>query len=186
MKKNNLFCFAIILPTLFICSCSLKYEEGVNIEDKMPELVFTNADLTRYKDGNLSMELKAEQVEQYKDNGSTYARNPNFSTWDSDKILDTTGSCNLLSINTKENIYTMFSDILINNTSSDVEIHAQNLRYNGNTKQLTAGKDEEVEVRREGLTLIGTGFSASGVSNSFSFNSGVSGTLITNDQEPVE
>ena len=158
----------------------------MNIEDKMPELIFTNAEFNRYKDGNISMQLKSEQVEQYKDNGSTYARNPNFSTWNNEKKLDTTGSCNLLSINTKEDIYTMFSDIHIDNSTNDVEIHAQNLKYNGNTKQLTAGKDEEVEIRREGLTMVGTGFSASGVSNSFSFSSDVSGTLITNDQEPVE
>lgn len=186
MKKNVSMCLAIFSLSLLAFSCSLKYEEGVNIEDKMPELVFTNAEFNRYKNANLSMQLKSEQVEQYKDNGSTYARNPNFSTWDNEKKLDTTGSCSLLSVNTKEDIYTMFSDILINNSSNDVEIHAQNLKYNGNTKQLTAGKDEEVEIQREGLTLIGTGFSASGVSNSFSFSSGVSGTLITNDQEPVE
>ncbi|MBP5358634.1 MAG: LPS export ABC transporter periplasmic protein LptC [Treponema sp.] len=152
----------------------------------MPELIFTNADLTRYKDGKLTMELKAEQVEQYKDNGSTYARNPEFSTWDSNDNLDTTGSCSLLAVNSKENVYTLFSDILINNSSNDVEIHAQNLRFNGNTKQLIAGKDEEVEIIRENLALVGTGFSASGISNSFSFNSGVSGTLITEDAENAE
>ena len=183
MKKNLSICISIILLLLSFASCSLKYEEGVNIEDKMPELIFTNADLTRYKDGKLTMELKAEQVEQYKDNGSTYARNPEFSTWDSDNNLDTTGSCSLLSVNTKENVYTLFSDILINNSSNDLEIHAQNLKYNGNTKQLTSGKDEEVEVTREGLTLNGRGFSASGISNSFSFSGEVSGTLVTEDQE---
>ncbi|MBO7639463.1 MAG: LPS export ABC transporter periplasmic protein LptC [Treponema sp.] len=181
--KNRFLPLALFFTALAITSCSLKYEEGVNIEDKMPELVFTNADLIRYKDGKPSMELKAEEVEQYKDNGSTYARNPNFSTWDSEEKVDTTGSCGLLSINTKENIYTLFSDILINNASNDVEISAQNMRYNGNTKQLTAGLDEEFEIKREGLTLTGRGFSASGVSNSFAFNSGVEGTMITQDQE---
>lgn len=186
MKKNLSIFVSLILLTVSFASCSLKYEEGMNIEDKMPELIFTNADLTRYKDGKLTMELKAEQVEQYKDNGSTYARNPEFSTWDSNDNLDTTGSCSLLAVNSKENVYTLFSDILINNSSNDVEIHAQNLRFNGNTKQLIAGKDEEVEIIRENLALVGTGFSASGISNSFSFNSGVSGTLITEDAENAE
>ena len=102
----------IIIPLILcICSCSLKYEEGKNIEDKMPELIFTNAELNRYNDGNRSMQLKAEQLEQYKDNGSAYARNPVFSTWTTDKKLDTTGRCNLLSVNSKEDIYTLFSEI---------------------------------------------------------------------------
>ena len=177
----------IIIPLILcICSCSLKYEEGKNIEDKMPELIFTNAELNRYNDGTRSMQLKAEQLEQYKDNGSAYARNPVFSTWTTDKKLDTTGRCNLLSVNSKEDIYTLFSEIQINNFSNDVEIHAQNLKFNGNTKQLSAGKDEQVEIRRQGLSMIGTGFSASGVSNSFSFSSGVDGTLITEDEVEPE
>ena len=54
MRKIISASASVILTALTLASCSLKYEEGVNIEDRMPELVFTNADLTRYKDGKLS------------------------------------------------------------------------------------------------------------------------------------
>ena len=57
------------------------------------------------------------------------------------------------------------------------------LKWNGKTEQLTGGRKDTVRVEKDGTVLYGTGFSASGVSKTFSFAGTVSGEIETKDKD---
>lgn len=155
-------------------SCSLQYDQTTYAEGYIPELMFNNAEYTRYENYERKVQLKAEKLEQYKDTGAAYGQTVSFCAWNNNE-LDTEGNCHYLSINTKDQIYTLFTDILIKNYGQDMEIQAQNLKWNNNTEQLTAGTGETVSIRHEGLILEGSGFAASGITKSYSFDYDVEG-----------
>ena len=170
---------AAILATVCTSSCSLDYAQGVNSESSVPEFVFSNATFNRYENSKLTMSLKALQLEQYKSDGATYGQNVTFSTWNDKNELETEGSCGLLSANTKDKIYMMFNDILLKSNTQNIEIRADNLRWDGQNEQLTTGADDKVSITRNDIEIEGRGFSASGVSRSFAFAQPVSGTIET-------
>ncbi|MBR6192587.1 MAG: LPS export ABC transporter periplasmic protein LptC [Treponema sp.] len=191
-KKTPRWILAQALSIVFIAftalSCSLEYDQVVHAEEYIPEIVFENAQFTRYENYSRVVRLVAEKLEQYKDTADAYAKSASFYTWDKGN-LDTEGSCKYLSLNTREQIYTMFSDILIKNYSQDLELKAQNMKWNGNTEQLTAGAGETVYIRHEGLTMEGAGFSASGISRTYSFDYDVVGVYddsADDSQDPTD
>lgn len=171
---------AAVLAIAFTSSCSLDYAQGVNSESSVPEFVFSNATFNRYEKSKLTMSLKALQLEQYKSDGATYGQDVTFSTWNDKDELETEGSCGLLSANTKDKIYMMFNNILLKSNTQNIEIRADNLRWDGKSEQLTTGADDKVTITRDDLEIAGRGFSASGVSRSFAFTQPVNGTIETN------
>ncbi len=184
--KINFFCCPAILTVLLILnfsSCSLKYEDVNSIDKNTPEFTFKNASYSKYENSKKTMQLKADKLEQYKSDGAYFARNVNFSTWDKDEKLQSKGKCLLLGADTKKELYLLFNDISIQSQEQNLSIIAQSLKYDGKTEQLTSAEDDTVFVKRDDLTLEGKGFSASGVSKQFKFNSKISGTLETQNNE---
>lgn|SRR5574344_27226 len=170
---------AAIVP---LASCSINYNQEAPDESTIPEFVFNDATFYRYENSKLSMALQAARLEQYKNDGASYARSVTFQSWNDKSEIDTEGSVGLLCINTKDNIYTLFNDIIIKNNEQKVEIHADNLKWNSDTEQLTSGRNDTVVLKRDDVELEGKGFSASGVSRAFSFTQPVKGTIETNNQ----
>ncbi len=187
-KKSLVFATAIFLQIFFFpsTSCSLNYEEDSSQISNAPEFVFKNAKFSRYESSKISLKVEADILEQYKDNNAAYAQNARFFSWGKDGNLETEGKCFLLSMNSKDEIYTLFKDILIQNYSQNLEIQAQNLKWNGKTEQLTSSKDEKVFLKKDNIELQGKAFSASGVSQSFYFAGEVNGLLTTQQEKAQE
>ncbi|MFA6938166.1 MAG: LPS export ABC transporter periplasmic protein LptC, partial [Treponema sp.] len=165
-----------------LSSCSLNYDQGTNTESSVPEFTFTNATFNRYENDKLTMELNALKLEQYKDDGATYGQNVNFTTWNKNQELETEGKCGLLNANTKDDIYTLFNDIVIKSYEQNMEIYAQNLKFNAKTEQLTSGASDKIQIKRDDINIEGRGFSASGVSRSFAFTESVNGSIETKSE----
>ena len=191
MKRNfSARRIVLAIQTVFfsalLISCSLNYDEQVKSEGVVPEFTFTNAKFSRYEGKKKSMELDAESLEQYKSDSASFAKNATFRTWKKDGTLETEGKCILLGLNTNDKIYTMFNDIILKNFEQELEIHAQNLKWDGATEQLVSGKNDTVRIKRGDLELEGKGFSASGLSKSFSFSQRVNGTIIEKEKTSEE
>ena len=184
MKKS--YSFLLIAAIFFSASCSLNYLNSENSEASIPEFCFKNASYTKYEASKKNVSLKAEQLEQYKSDNAVFAKNAVFETYDSEGKEDTGGSCQLIAANTKKEIYTLYGDIQLRLPKQDMEIEADSLNFNKKTEQITSGKSSEVRLKKNDMTMQGYGFSASGVSKSFSFVDTVSGTIITGDDEPAE
>ena len=171
---------------LLFFSCSLDYGTQASVKDKVPEFVFTKTHFTRYEDSKKTMEMDADELEQYASDRSCYAVNPRFITMDETGKIDTTGSCSLLSMDTKNEIYTLYDKIKLKNNEQNMEIIADNLKWNAKTEQLTSGTDDYVELFRDDVQIYGRGFSASGITYSFAFGYDVSGTIIKEETSEEE
>ena len=178
------FC-AVVLPFFIVSvsSCSLDYGKNIDAEESVPELLFANADLKTYNDGKLSVELKANRMEQYSTNNILYAVNVVFNTWNKKQEADTEGSCDLLTADRDLEQYTFLHNIKIYNRTQNTRILAQNLHWDGKTEQLTSGTTDMITVSKDKTTLTGSGFSASGISGKFRFTGKVRGTIIEDETE---
>lgn len=183
MKRHVLILSAAMLLSF---SCSLDYGSDVSVKDKVPEFIFKNIHFTRYEDSKKSMEMNAENMEQYADDKSCYARQSTFLTMNEKGEVETSGRCNLLAINTKKEIYTLYEKIHLVNKTQNMEIIADNLRWNAKTEELSSGRDDYVELFRDDVQIYGKGFSACSVDFSFRFNSNVSGNITKEEPESTE
>lgn len=152
------------------------------MEDTVPEFSFENATFTRTEDSKVTMEMSAARLEQYKGGNSTYAQDVEFTLYDDGKVT-TQGSCGFLGADSSAEIYNLHDDIYLDSPEKEVKVHARNLKWDGKTEQLTSGRSDSVTVETDTVKVIGSGFSASGVSSSFSFSGIVSGDITQEDKQ---
>jgi LPS export ABC transporter protein LptC len=179
MKIIGLLSFSAI----FLFSCSLKYADTADVDDIVPELSFQNTKITRYEDDRVTVEMSADSVEQYKDSSESYAQNLSFTAYDDDNEISTKGSCGYLFADTSKELYELYTGIELYNYSDNTNFFADILRWNKKTEQLTSGVNSVVKVEKDDTVMEGTGFSASGISKTFSFSGGVSGDIETSDNK---
>lgn len=179
MKRHAVVTFLI---SVFLCSCSLKYNEGYNVEDTVPEFAFSGASFTRYENKEKKMEMIAEKLEQYKDGYSLYGKEVSFAVIE-DREITTEGFCTYLGLNSRDEVYELYDNISISNKKQNMKVTGKKFRWNGKTEQLTSGRNDTVMIEKDGMVIHGSGFSASGVSNSFAFSTIVTGSIETQDEQ---
>ena len=168
---------------LISSSCSLKYDETVSAEEKNPEFVFYDIKLTRYENNSKKAEINTGYLEQYKDSDATYAKDVSFKTIDKDGKLETEGKCGLLYFDSKKEIYELYDGIKLFNVKQNTRFSADILRWNGKTEQLTSGRTDMVRIEKDDTVIVGSGFSASGISGRFNFTGTVNGNIVTKSEE---
>ena len=182
MKKLNRI-FRLFLFTFLISSCSLKYSESINSEDKVPEFVFENTKLVRYENNKPTLELSAGTLEQYKESDETYGKDVSFTSYDDEGKVETEGSCGIIFADTGKKLYELYDDINLYNSSEKMRFNASALKWNGRSEQLTSGRGDMVKIEKDDTIMRGSGFSASGISKTFSFRGNITGTIETSDDK---
>lgn len=183
MLTNLLKSLIILLFAYNFFSCSLNYGTEKTSEETVPEFSFLNSNYNKYEENKLSIEMKAKKMEQYKTNGDTYAESVVFKTYNDDGTVDTEGSCNLLSSNTKTKKYSLFDNIEINIYDQEMILFATSLYFNGTTEQLTSSQTENVLIKKKDTEIEGIGFSASGVSKKYAYASNIKGKIISGETD---
>ena len=174
MKK---LLFLGVTAVLF-SACSLKYEDTVQVESRVPEFVFENTTMTRYEDNAITFKMNAGTLEQYKNSNQTYAKDVNFAAYE-DNEISTEGSCGLLSADSDTEIYTLYDEIQLFNHSESMKFYANVIKWNAKNEQLTSGRGDMVRIEKDDAVIRGTGFSASGIGKTFSFKGTVTGEIET-------
>ena len=183
LKKVSVF----FILTSLLGGCSLNYGSQQNSENTVPEFSFTDANFDRYSKNKVTMTLKSEKLEQYKNGGGAYAANAEFKTFDEQGILKTEGKCQLLAADTKNKKYTLFDNVSINIPEQETQLTANSLHFDANNEQLTGGITDTVSILRNGTEVKGQGFSASGVSRKYTFLRPVTGSVTdSHDQNMAE
>jgi LPS export ABC transporter protein LptC len=168
---------------LLFFSCSLKYSETVNSEDKVPEFVFEDTKMIRYEDNKPSLEVSAATLEQYKNTNESYGKDISFISYDKEGKTETEGSCGIIFADTGKKIYELYDDINVYNAPEKMRFFANVLKWDGATEQLTSGRSDMVKIEKDDTIMRGSGFSASGISKKFSFRGNITGTIETSDDK---
>ena len=177
--KNFRAAVCLAFGAVCFSACSLKYDENVNVEDSNPEFVFSETKVTRYEKGEKKAEATAENIEQYKNSDVSYAKGIKFTTYDEKAEMQSEGKCGLLYANTKNELYELYDDIEMFSKLQNARFYADVLRWNGKNEQLTGSRTDTVRIEKDDTIIFGSGFSASGVSESFEFSGAVSGEIET-------
>lgn len=182
MKQSFAFVFFVIVFS--VSACSLNYRVSVeDAEERVPELTFTDAVFTRYENRRRTIDFSASQIEQYSDGSRIYASKIEFVIFNDHGEKETSGKCGLLSSNTRTGFYELFDNIEISDTEREMTLFATVLRWNEDTEQLIGSQTDDVTLKKNQTTISGKGFSASAISNTFSFSSDVSGIVITEEED---
>ena len=183
-QLKKLFIISTIAFSFF--SCSLEYEKEETPESSYPEFTFNNAEFTKIEKNKKKIKMNAEKIEQYKADSFSFAKNVEFSTFDSDGKDETNGSCDLISADTIKERYILLGDVRMNMISEDMKIEADSLNFDKKNEQITSGIDQKVTINRNDIDMDGFGFSASGVSKTFAFNRDISGTIESKNEDEKE
>lgn len=168
----------ILILASSLAGCSLKYQSDALAEQNVPQLRLENAVYKKYADNKKNIELKSSVFEQYKGINRSYAKNVEFIIYDSAMQPKSTGKTAIISADTKDQIYTLYDGIEFNDTTQNINIKGDSLKWNGNTEQLVSAKGREITIVKDNLKITGKDFSASAVSNTFLFSSSVKGSQI--------
>lgn len=177
-------CFALLHSAVILilasslAGCSLKYQSDALAEQNVPQLRLENAVYKKYADNKKNIELKSSVFEQYKGINRSYAKDVEFVIYDSAMQPKSTGKTAIISADTKDQIYTLYDGIEFNDTTQNINIKGDSLKWNGNTEQLVSAKGREITIVKDNLKITGKDFSASAVSNTFLFSSSVKGSQI--------
>ena len=182
MKKSSRIS-SLCAACLLLSSCSLKYSESVNVDDKVPEFVFEDTQLIRYESNKPTLEVHAGVLEQCKNSNESYAKDIEFKSYDDDGKLSTEGACGYLSADTDKDLYALYDNITVNNIEEKMKFYANSLSWNSATEQLVGGRGDMVKVEKDDIIIRGSGFSSSGISKEFSFTGNVVGNIETKDDE---
>ena len=200
-RLHSFFISSLVIFLLFFFSgCSLDYESDTPEQIKAPEFSFENLELTKIEKGKKTALIKATQLDQYHKIDASYAKDIEFRLFNDINLIEVEGEADLLSLDNKTKIYTMFNDVSITSYEQNMNIHAKNLKWNNKTEQLTSSVDDIVTITNitpptEGgyvkpksensnhITLQGKGFSASGVTWQYSFKNATTGKITIEDKE---
>ena len=178
----NLVQHLLLIFTIFLTSCSLKYSETVNSEDVVPEFIFEETKLVRYENNKPTLELTAGTLEQYKNADETYGKDVTFAAYNDKGETETEGSCGIIYADTEKKIYELYDDINLYNVPEKMRFHANMLKWNGQTEQLTSDRSDMVKIEKDDTIMRGSGFTASGISKTFSFRGNITGTIETDGE----
>lgn len=179
MKLSSVL-FALTFSLIFLnASCSLKYNQTDNAEEKNPEFIFQGTKYSKYEKSRQVATVQAESMEKYKNSDAIYAKDVNFSTYGSNGQVENDGSCGLLYADTTKEVYEFFDGIQLYSGAFGASFSANVLHWNGKNQQLTSGRNDYVFIEKDDTSIYGSGFSASGVSGTFSFKNSVEGKIET-------
>lgn len=203
LMKSVLKNLLLFLLFVSLMSCSLKYDDEEIFSESAPEFIFSGLEMNRVEDNKLTATLTARKLEQYRNDDAMYAENVVFSLYDDNGKINIEGTCNLLSADTKSKTYSLFGNVDVVSYEQDVSMKGENIHWDGKREQLVCGIEDNVEISTgvyqdsseyaspkktssSKLQILGSGFSASGVSMNYQFQGKVSGTILTDTLEKVE
>ena len=173
----------IVLLVLAAASCSVNYDNIYDTEGTVPELMLDEAVFKRIKDSKVSSEIQSKRLEEFKDGGTVLAQDIQFESKDDEGKVNSFGNAGLMKADTNNEVYEFYQGIHIEAPERGFVIDGESLRWNGKTEQLTGEKGKPVTIKKDGVTLSGSGFSASAISESFSFSSNVGGSYVDKKED---
>lgn len=180
--KLDAFFIAAIFFAIFV-GCSVDYGTLSETEDFVPELMLDNAKFSRIEQGQTTAQVSSERLEKFKGSGKVFAQNIQFETKDTNGETSATGKAGLMSADTDAELYEFFGGIEIQSETHNVRIFGESLKWNGKTEQLVGERGKEITIEKDGMSLSGKDFSASAVSEQFSFGTEIRGIYIDEEKQ---
>jgi LPS export ABC transporter protein LptC len=176
----------LILLTLCLSwGCSFDYGAASGEDENQPDIVMSDVEYVRVRDGDPVVRFAAESAERYETRQTMELKNFSFEQFDShgDEI-NAVGSAGAASVDLESGDIKMQGGVRIAVDSEDVTIETPSLDWQDKERRLSGSETGRVDIQRSnGTNFSGRGFSADIRDRTWSFASGAEGSYIHDDDE---
>ena len=173
------------LLTLLFASCSFDYGNQEGADKDQPDIVMENVEYVRVRSADPQARFQAERVERYEERQLMKLENFSFEQFGNrGEDINASGRAGSASIEIDTMDIHMNDGVRIDVDSEDLAIETDWLEWKDETRILSSGEEDAVNVYQEnGTSFTGIGFQANARQRSWEFSSMVSGTYIHEDDE---
>ena len=170
-------CFAAIFILFF--SCSINYGEEISDEtlsNELPKSILRNFSQTIVRDGQIALEIKAEQAEMYEEDNKTVAYAIEFVEYgeDGEKINEGRAGHGVYYSNTEN--AELSNSVYLYSIQEETSITADSIQWESEKRLLKTTPEITVLVKKkDGSFIEGTGFEANLRRNEIRFYSDIKG-----------
>jgi LPS export ABC transporter protein LptC len=189
--KNELFfpIFYVFFSCLLLLLVSCSFDYGTQeTETNQPDIVMENGEYVRVRPADPQARFQAERLERYEERRVIELRNFSFEQFGNrGEEINASGRGGSASIELDSMDMRLDNGIRIDVNSEDLAIETRRLEWKDETRTLTGGAEDEVNIYQDkGTAFIGTGFQADARRRTWEFSGNVSGTYVLEDDEEEE
>jgi LPS export ABC transporter protein LptC len=180
--------FLLLALLILLAGCTFDYGEVSEADDSQPDIVMTDVEYVRIRDGDPQVRFRAESAERYENKQTMELRNFSFEQFEKhgDEI-NASGRAGSAHVDLDSGNIILENGISIAVDSEDITIATDNLSWYDEERILTGEDGGVVEITRtDGTSFYGTGFTANTRSRTFVFEGGIEGTLVDEDDDEEE
>jgi LPS export ABC transporter protein LptC len=176
--------FVLALP-----GCTFDYGAAPLEDENQPDIVMSDVEYVRVRDGDPVVRFVAESVERFEKKQTMELKKFSFEQFESHgEDINAVGTAETASVDLESGNISMREGVRIDVDSEDLTIETKTLQWQDKERALIAGEYEPVDIKRsDGTSFSGQGFSADARRRTWIFSSGVEGTYIdTHDDDGEE
>lgn len=182
MRPSSVLRAAALLGAAVLSACSFDYGRGEDAGPERPDLVMTDLEFVRVRDGEPLVRVQADVAERYDRSRRMRMEGVRFVQYAPKGGGEgAVGSAGEAEVQTVSGDAALSGGVVVRVKSSgdDLAIETARLEWKDADRRASAPADEAVLIKRaDGAVLTGRGFSSDGRSHSWEFSGGVSGTYI--------
>jgi LPS export ABC transporter protein LptC len=189
MKSHAYGVFLLVLLAFFtIPGCSFDYGADNAQDSGLPDLVMSNVDYVRVRDGDPQVRFQAEQAERYENQQLMELRNFSFEQFSNHGgDVDSTGTAAAARVELDSGNIGLSGGVSLSVDSEDITIQTESLDWLDKERQLSGGPEAPVRILRDdGTSFQGRGFSANTRSRRWEFIGPVGGSYVYDEEDEDE
>jgi LPS export ABC transporter protein LptC len=184
--KNTLFLlFALFI---FFTGCTFDYGEASEENEDQPDIVMSDVEYVRIRDGDPVVRFRAQEAERYEKKQTMELRNFSFEQFENHgNGVNASGSAGSAHVDLDSGNILLENGIIIAVDSEDITLRTSTLSWQ-DEEHILSGEDSGIVdiTRSDGTTFYGKGFTADTRSRTWEFTGGIDGTFVDEDDDDEE
>jgi len=174
----------LVFAILGCVACSFDYGSVETLDETRPDLIMTDVEYVRVRDGKPLVRLQAESAERFEKTRKMNVSSPRFEQFRPDGTGGAKGVAASAEIDLATGDVFMSGGVSVSVPDEDVLIETEALSWRDEAKGLSGPENGAVLIKKgDGTYLSGIGFAADARSRSWDFTGTVNGTWVDSDED---
>lgn len=187
MKQRNLFLIYSLCSVLYVlvAACSFDYGDAAIEDNGQPDIVMSDVEYVRVRDGDPLVRFTAETAERYEKKQLMELKELTFEQFQKrGKEVNVEGAVGFARVETDTGNIQMGDGVTVDVQSEDVSIKTDSLKWEDKTRAISSDREADVNISRsDGTSFTGKGFSANIRERTWVFEYSASGVYFQKDEE---
>lgn len=178
---------SVSLCVLFLAAASCSFDYGTLSEEEArsaPDVVMSDVEYVRVRDGKPVVRLQAETVERYEKDRRMIVAFPRFFQYASDGEEGASGGASSAVVDLASGDVSLYGAVVLSVPREEMVIETDMLSWFDQDRVLSGDAESPVLVKKADCSFLsGFGFSADARRKSWTLSGSVSGTLVEDDED---